>query len=110
MNEVLLIAGMALVTFGVRYPVLALLGRVRLPEPVFRALKYVPPAVLAAIILPALVLPKGTLDLRPTNDYFVAGIITALVAWRTRSVLLTILLGMLALWGWRWVLSLLGAA
>jgi branched-subunit amino acid transport protein len=110
MNEALLIIGMALVTFGVRYPVLALLGKVSLPVPVFRALKYVPPAVLAAIILPSWVLPEGTLDLRLTNDYLIAGVITALVAWRTRSVLLTIVLGMLALWGWRWLLSLLGVA
>ncbi|MCC7207887.1 MAG: AzlD domain-containing protein [Anaerolineae bacterium] len=110
MNEFLLVAGMALVTFGVRYPVLALLGRIPLPEPVFRALKYVPPAVLAAIIVPSWVLPDGTLDLRLTNDYLVAGIISALVAWRTRNVLLTIILGMLALWGWRWLLSVSGAA
>ncbi len=110
MNEFLLVAGMALVTFGARYPALALLGKIPLPEPVFRAFKYVPPAVLAAIIAPSWVLPDGTLDLRPSNEYFVAGIITALVAWRTRSVLLTIILGMLALWGWRWLLSLFGVA
>jgi branched-subunit amino acid transport protein len=110
MNEALLVLGMALVTFGVRYPVLALLGRIPLPERVFRALKYVPPAVLAAIILPSLVLPEGSLDLRLTNDYLVAGVVAALIAWRTRSVLLTIILGMLALWGWRWVLSLVGAS
>jgi branched-subunit amino acid transport protein len=106
MDEVLLIAGMALVTFAVRYPVLALLGRIPLPEPVFRALKYVPPAVLAAIVLPAILMPAGRVDVHPTNDYLVAGIIAGLVAWRTRSVLLTIVFGMLALWGWRWVLSL----
>jgi branched-subunit amino acid transport protein len=106
MGEVLLIAGMALVTFAVRYPILALLGRIPLPEPVFRALKYVPPAVLAAIVLPAILMPAGEIDVRPTNDYLVAGIIAGLLAWRTRSVLLTIVFGMLALWGWRWVLSL----
>src|SRR5207302_6158295 len=52
-NEVLLIAGMALVTLAIRYPLLALVGKVSLPEPVLRALKYVPPAVLTAIIVPA---------------------------------------------------------
>ena len=44
------IAGMALVTFMIRYPVLAFLGKIPLPEPLFRALKYVPPAVLTAIV------------------------------------------------------------
>lgn len=109
MNEALLVAGMALVTFAIRYPVLALLGKIPLPEPVFRALRYVPAAVLTAIIIPAVVIGQDShLDLRLTNAYLVAGLVSALVAWRTRSLLLTIVLGMLALWGWRWLLTLLG--
>ena len=61
-DEVLLIVGMALVTFMVRYPVLALLGRLPLPDAVFRALRYVPPAGLPAIIIPAITLDRrGTL-------------------------------------------------
>ena len=48
MNEVLLVAGMALVTFGVRYSVLVLVGRMPLPQPLVRALRFVPPAVLCA--------------------------------------------------------------
>jgi branched-subunit amino acid transport protein len=108
-NEALLVAGMALVTFAIRYPVLALLGKIPLPEPVFRALRYVPAAVLTAIIIPAVVIGQDShLDLRLTNAYLVAGLVSALVAWRTRSLLLTIVLGMLALWGWRWLLTLLG--
>lgn len=109
MNEALLIAGMALVTFAIRYPVLALLGKIPLPEPIFRALKYVPAAVLTAIIIPAVVIGQDSrLDLRLTNAYLIAGLVAALVAWRTRNLLLTIILGMLSLWGWRWLLTLLG--
>jgi branched-subunit amino acid transport protein len=107
MNEALLIAGMALVTFAVRYPVLALLGKIPLPEPVFRALKYVPPAVLAAIVLPAILMPNGEIDIRLSNSYLIAGIFAGIVAWRTKNLLLTIVLGMLALWAWRWLLSIL---
>jgi len=105
MTELILIVGMALVTFSVRYPVLALLGRVQLPDRLFRALKYVPPAVLTAIIVPELVMPHGTLDFRPTNAYLVAGITSALIAWRTKNLLLTIVLGMAAFWGWRWIIG-----
>ncbi len=109
MNEVLLIGGMALVTFAIRYPVLALLGKIPIPDPVFRALKFVPPAVLTAIILPAIVLNKdNNLDLRYTNSYMVAGLVAVLVAWRSKNLLLTIILGMLALWGWRWLMAMLG--
>ena len=42
MNEVVIIAGMALVTLAVRYPLLVLLGRIPRPEPIFRALAQVP--------------------------------------------------------------------
>src|SRR5690349_5136840 len=107
MNEVIMITGMALVTFAVRYPVLALLGKIRLPDPVFRALRFVPPVVLTAIIVPAMLLPQGNrLDLSYTNSYLIAGLIATLVAWRTRNLLLTIILGMAALWLWRWLLHL----
>ena len=50
MNEFLLVAGMAAVTFAVRWPVLTVVGRIPLPQPVLDALKFIPPAVLTAII------------------------------------------------------------
>ncbi len=99
MNEVILIAGMTAVTFGIRYPVLALLGKAPMPEPVLRALRYVPPAVLTAIIVPAVLLPGGQLKIA-NNAYLVAGVAAALVSWRSKSLLLTIILGMAALWLW----------
>lgn len=104
-NEALLILGMALVTFAVRYPVLVLVGKLPLPDPVLRALRYVPPAVLTAIIVPAVVMPAGTLDLSLSNSALIAAVIAVLVSWRTRNLLLTIVLGMLALWGVRWALG-----
>jgi branched-subunit amino acid transport protein len=111
MNEFLLVLGMAVVTFAVRYPVMALVGRVPLPEPIFDALRYVPPAVLAAIIVPAVVMPEGgVVHLGIDNARLVAAIVTALVAWRTKNLLLTIVLGMLALWGYGWLLSAISAA
>ncbi len=95
MNEWLLIFGMAVVTFAVRYPVMLLVGKLPLPERLFQALRYVPPAVLAAIIVPGMLIPDGqTIDASPTNSYLVAGIVSAIVAWRTGNLLLTIVLGM----------------
>ncbi len=61
MNELIIIIGMALVTIAIRYPLLALLGKLSLPEPIFRALKYVPPAVLTAIIMPAMLFKNDVL-------------------------------------------------
>lgn len=97
-NEVVMIGGMMLVTFLPRWGVMALLGRTEMPKPVFRALRFVPPAVLAAIILPALVLDgEGNLFISPQNTFLLAGIVSGLVAWWTRNLLLTILIGMAAM-------------
>jgi branched-subunit amino acid transport protein len=100
-----MIVGMALVTIAVRYPVLALVGKIELPKPVFRALRFVPPAVLAAIILPGLLYRDDQVYIAADNSYLVAGVVAALVAWRSKNLLLTIVLGMLALWGWRGLLA-----
>jgi branched-subunit amino acid transport protein len=97
MNEVVLIIGMALVTIAVRYPVLALVGKLSLPESVFRALRYVPPAVLAAIILPEMFYREGQLQIALTNAPLIAGIITFAIAWFSKNILLTIIGGMVVL-------------
>lgn len=101
MNEVVLIAGMALVTFMIRYPLLALVGRVTLPETLVRALRYVPVAVLTAIIVPAMLLPQNEVDFSYTNAYLVAGLVAAAIAWKTKNLLLTIVLGMAFFLLWR---------
>lgn len=101
MNEVLLIAGMTAVTFLPRYGVLALLGRLEMPKPFFRALRYVPVTVLSAIIFPDLLLKDNNLNLNLNNSFLAAGIVAALVSWRTKNMLLTIVVGMVTLWVWR---------
>jgi branched-subunit amino acid transport protein len=109
LNELTLILGMALVTFAVRYPVLALFGRIPLPQPIFRALRFVPAAVLAAIVAPAMLVPGGTrLELHPANAALVAGLVAGLVAWRSRNLLWTILVGMAFFWFWRWLMGSFG--
>ncbi len=60
-----------------------------------RILRQIPPAALAAIVLPAIVRPEGAFDL--AQPRLVAGVFAALVAWRTRNVLLTLVLGMVGL-------------
>jgi branched-subunit amino acid transport protein len=100
-TEALLIFGMFAVTFGVRYPLLVLVGRVHLPPTVIRGLRFVPVAVLTAICVPAVLLPAGTLDLRPTNAYLIAALAAILIAWRTKHLLLTIGAGMGIFLLWR---------
>jgi branched-subunit amino acid transport protein len=105
MNEILLIAGMALVTFGVRYPVLAIFGRINMPERVQRALRFVPPAVLTAIIIPEMFIRDGDFALTYTNAYLMAGLVSGVMAWRTKNLLLTIVVGMTFFLLWRAVVG-----
>jgi len=94
----LTLLGMGLITYGIRLSMILLLGRVRISEDWQRALRLVPPAVLSAIIFPELLRPAGSLDISLGNARLLAGIIAAVVAWRTKNALLTIGVGMAALW------------
>ena len=101
--EVLMVAGMMAVTFGVRYPVLALVSKLSLPPMVLDALKFIPPAVLTAIIVPAVLMPAGRLDIGIDNAYLLAAVAAGLISWRTNNLLLTIVLGMAIFLALRWL-------
>ena len=94
----LTLLGMGLITYGIRLSMILLLGRFEISDGVRRALRLVPPAVLSAIIFPELLWPAGSLDISLGNARLLAGIIAAVVAWRTKNALLTISVGMAALW------------
>ncbi len=94
----LIILGMMAVTYGVRLSVIALLGEAAMPDLLNRALRFVPPAALSAIIFPELFMPKGSFDVSTGNTRLIAGLAAALVAWRSRSALLAIGVGMVLLW------------
>jgi branched-subunit amino acid transport protein len=62
------------------------------PPNVQRLLRQIPPAALASIVVPALLRPEGHLDL--VQPRLVAGLLAGLVAWRTRNIALTLVVGM----------------
>jgi branched-subunit amino acid transport protein len=100
---------MFLVTFAARYPLLVLVGRIKLPDSVTRALRYVPVAVLTAICATAVLIPKDTLDISLTNAALIAAIVSILIAWRTKNLLLTIGVGMAVFLAWRALLTVVVA-
>lgn len=101
MSVWLVMALIGLLTFGMRLSFILLFTRLASPGWVFRALRFVPPAVLTAIIVPELFLQQGKLALNPWNARLVAGGLAALVAWRTKNAVLTVIAGMAALYGLR---------
>ena len=94
----LTILGAAAVTFALRLSFIVLLERVEVSTSLERALKFVPAAVLTAVVVPLLLYADGSLGLSLGNERLVAGVVAALICWRTRSVPLTLVGGMAALW------------
>lgn len=85
-------------TYALRASFLAAARRlVDLPPMAERILRQIPPAVLAALVVPALVRPDGDFDL--WQPRLLAGVIAALVSWRTRNIALTLITGMAVLVG-----------
>jgi len=93
-NEGMLIAGMAAVTFGIRYLLFALADRIRMAPWIEASLRFIPPAVLTAIVLPAVLLPKGDWDLSWSNPYLVSALVAAAAGSATRNLLATIAIGL----------------
>ena len=85
-----------ILTYLMRLSFIGLSGRFRLPPLAERAMRYVPPAALTALVVPDLM---GHLGAGAAGDArFGAGLVAILIAGRTRNVLLTMTLGIAALW------------
>ncbi len=94
----LTIIGVSIGTFLLRLSFIELWKWMTVPPLLMRALNYVPAAVLAALVIPALVRSGGVIDLSTDNLRLYAGLAAAVVAWYSRSMLLTLAAGMAALW------------
>jgi len=97
---VVLTVGIA--TFAMRFVFIGLFGRFEVPRWLERGLKYIAPAVLAAITVPAVLAPGTNLDL--VSPFVPAAVLGGLAAWRTKSIGAAIVVGLAALWVLRWLL------
>jgi branched-subunit amino acid transport protein len=105
MTAWLTIFAAGLITYATRLSFILLFERIAIPAWLKRALRFVPAAVLSAIILPELVFQDGSLALTPSNPRLLAGIVAILVAWRTKNILLTLISGMAVLWALQAILA-----
>jgi branched-subunit amino acid transport protein len=101
----LAIAGVAASTFLLRASFIVFADPHRFPRRFRQALTFVPPAVLAAIVVPGLLLVDGTLDLTLANPRWLAGALAILVGARTRNAMAAIASGMVTLWLLQWAMG-----
>jgi branched-subunit amino acid transport protein len=88
------ILGMLVVTYLPRVLPVWLLASQSLPALIVAWLRYIPVAVLAAILLPSLIIQEGRISLAVENLFLWAAIPTLLIAWKTRSFLGAVAVGM----------------
>ena len=91
-------------TYLTRLSFVGALGSRAMPVWAERPLKYVAPSVLAALVLPAVLLRGGEFDVTPAgNPRFLAALAAALVVVRFKSVSWAIVVGMGSLWLLQWL-------
>ena len=99
MSDWLVVAVIGVGTYLLRFSFIGVLGTKPMPVWAQRPLKYVAPAVLAALVLPAVLLRDGAPDVTPLgNPRFAAALVAVIVAWRLKNVAGVILVGMSVLW------------
>jgi branched-subunit amino acid transport protein len=89
--------------YASRLSFIAFFARRTMPPLLARALKYVPAAMLTALIVPMIVEPHGFATAVATPRV-AAALVAGVVAWRTRSTLRTLGVGMATLWLLAWAL------
>lgn len=95
----LVIIGGGIITFSLRAGSMILAEKLPDSPLLHSFLRYVPIAVLTAIIFPELFAPGGQVNISPFNSpRLAAGLLALLIAWQTKKALPTIIVGMAALW------------
>jgi branched-subunit amino acid transport protein len=100
----LTLAGMIAVTYGIRLSFLVFGHRVAFPAWLERALRYVPAAVLTALIVPMALAPQGSIDVSLHNAYLPGTLAAIVLALWTRQTLAAILGGFVVYGLWRWLM------
>ena len=89
--------------YASRLSFIAFFAQRSMPPLLARALKYVPAAMLTALVVPMLVAPTSLAAAPAINPRIVAAVVAAVVAFITRGSLQSIGAGMGTLWLLRWV-------
>ena len=88
------IFAMTAIVFLSRYIFLEPKVPLRLSYHAQRLLSYSGPVVLTALWAPIVFLPDGELNLTVNNPYLSGALLTALIMWKTKNVLITIIISM----------------
>ena len=89
---IILVVGLG--TFFLRSIFIFAMERFQQPESLNRLLRYLPAAILAALISSSLLVKDNQLAIDWQNERLIAGLVAGLVAWKTKNAALTITVGL----------------
>jgi|LSQX01.1.fsa_nt_gb branched-subunit amino acid transport protein len=95
-KTVIVILGSALVSFLPRFLPMYYLTRQKIPPLVTAWLRYIPVAVLSALVVPGILTSDGRLFFSFENSYLLATIPAVITAVFSKNMVLTIIVGMAA--------------
>jgi branched-subunit amino acid transport protein len=97
------IVAVGLLNYLSRLSFIAVFAQRALPPLLARALKFVPAAMLTALIVPMIVAGPATISATWTDPKVLAAVLAGVAAFATRSTLMTLGLGMGSLWLLQWL-------
>ncbi len=92
-SMLLLIIGAGAATYLTRFPLMIISGRKEISPKVAKLMSFIAPAVLTSLIAPAIFIKEGSIDLSLSNSYIIAAAITALIAYYSKNMLVTVITG-----------------
>jgi branched-subunit amino acid transport protein len=103
MKTWLVILLVSFTTFFLRASFIVFADPHRFPRAFRQALKFVPPAVLAAIVAPGLLMTQGAIDISLANERLFAGLAAIVATMFVRNAMAAIAVGMGVLWLLQWL-------
>jgi branched-subunit amino acid transport protein len=103
MRTWLIILAVSAITFLLRASFIVFADPHRFAHAFRQALTFVPPAVLAAIVAPGLLLRDGMLDFSLSNERLFAGLAAIVATIFVRNAMAAIAAGMSTLWLLQWL-------
>ncbi len=96
-SSLIVVLGVGLATYVMRAGLILVLADRELPEPLTRALRYVAPAVLSALVVSLIADPDAQNSGISIAE--LAGLVIAVpVAWKSKNLLVTLCAGMVVFW------------
>ncbi|MFY9174649.1 MAG: AzlD domain-containing protein [Peptococcia bacterium] len=93
----LIILGMMAVTALPRILPLLILSKITIPPLILRWLRFIPVAVLSALLAPEIFHPSGSWNFSPLNPYLLSALACFIVVFKTKNIFMTIFTGMIGI-------------